>query len=86
MVIGGKRISKYKVGDKTKEEIKAFMDKLACDKLSDIISHNNAENKALNNPMYWWAGSVSWRLENMKKTSRHIDIDGFLKQIGGEQE
>lgn len=23
-------------------------------------------------------------LENMKKTGRHIDIDGFLKQIGGE--
>ncbi len=70
--------------EKAKEEIKAFMDKLACDKLSDIISHNNAENKALNNPMYWWAGSVSWRLENMKKTGRHIDIDSFLNQIGGE--
>ena len=70
--------------EKAKEEIKAFMDKLTCDKLSDIISHNNAENKALNNPMYWWAGSVSWRLENMKKTGRHIDIDSFLKQIGGE--
>ena len=65
-------MNKYKVGDK-----------LACDKLSDIISHNNAENKALNNPMYWWAGSVSWRLENMKKTGRHIDVDSFLKQIGG---
>ena len=38
--------------EKAKEEIKAFTDKLACDKLSDIISHNNAENKALNNPMY----------------------------------
>ena len=67
--------------EKAKEEIKAFMDKLACDKLSDIISHNNAEN----NPMYWWAGSVSWRLENMKKTGRHIDIDSFLKQISGEK-
>ena len=65
-------MNKYKVGDK-----------LTCDKLSDIISHNNAENKTLNNPMYWWAGSVSWRLENMKKTGRHIDIDSFLKQIGG---
>ena len=72
--------------ERAKEEVKAFMDKLTCDKLSDIISHNNAENKALNNPMYWWAGSVSWRLENMKKTGRHIDIDGFLKQIGEEQE
>ena len=71
--------------EKAKEEIKAFMDKLACDKLSDIISHNNAENKALNNPMYWWAGSVNWRLENIKKTGRHIDIDSFLKQIGGEK-
>ena len=70
--------------EKAKEEIKAFMDKLACDKLSDIISHNNAENKTLNNPMYWWAGSVSWRLENMKKTGRHIDVDSFLKQIGEE--
>ena len=70
--------------EKAKEEIKAFTDKLACDKLSDIISHNNAENKALNNPMYWWAGSVSWRLENMKKTGRHIDVDSFLKQIGEE--
>lgn len=45
----------------TQKEIKAFMDKITCDKLSDIISHNNAENKALNSPMYWWAGSVSWR-------------------------
>ena len=61
------------------------MDKLACDTLSDIISHNNAENKALNNPMYSWAGSVSWRLKNMKKTGRHRDIENFLKQIGGEQ-
>ena len=77
-------MSKYKVGDK--DEIKTFMDKLACDKLSDIISHNDAENKTLNKPMYWWAGSVSWRLENMKKTGRHIDVDSFLKQIGGEQE
>ena len=25
-------------------------------------------------------------LDNFKKTGRHIDIDGFLKQIGGEQE
>ena len=69
---------------KYNEEIKTFIDKLACDKLSDIISHNNAENKDLNNPMYWWAGSVSWRLENMKKTGRHMDIDSFLKQIGEE--
>ena len=27
-----------------------------------------------------------YELDNLKKTGRHIDIDGFLKQIGGEQE
>ena len=58
MVIGDRKMSKYEAAakvaewEKAKEEIKAFTDKLACDKLSDIISHNNAENKALNNPMY----------------------------------
>ena len=25
-------------------------------------------------------------LNNFKKTGRHIDIDSFLRQIGGEQE
>ena len=58
MVIGDRKMSKYEAAakvaewEKAKAKIKAFMDKLACDKLSDIISHNNAENKALNNPMY----------------------------------
>ena len=27
-----------------------------------------------------------YELDNFKKTGRHIDIDNFLKQIGGEQE
>ena len=27
-----------------------------------------------------------YELDNLKKTDRHIDIDSFLKQIGGEQE
>ena len=27
-----------------------------------------------------------YELDNLKKTGRHIDIDSFLKQIGGEQE
>ena len=71
--------------DLTKEDVKEFMHKLTSSELKDIIKRND-ENKTASNPMYWWAGSVSWRLENMKKTGRHIDIDSFLKQIGGEQE
>ena len=72
--------------EKTKEEIKVG------DVLEYIYDSNVkcvATNLYPNNMAYlvFEDGTAGWHeLDNFKKTGRHIDIDSFLKQIGGEQE
>lgn len=72
--------------EKAKEEIKVG------DVLKDIYDSNVkciVTNLYTNNKAYlvFDDGTAGvHELNNFKKTGRHIDIDGFLKQIGGEQE
>ena len=69
--------------EKAKEEIKVG------DILEDIYDSNVkcvATNLYTNNMAYlvFYDGTAGMNeLDNFKKTGRHIDIDGFLRQIGG---
>lgn len=74
---------KKEIKEMAKEEIKVG------DVLKDVASSNVkcvVTNMYPGNMAYlvFSDGSAGMHeLENMKKTGRHIDIDGFLKQIGG---
>ena len=73
--------------EKAKEEIK----------VGDIFQDNDGNNAIVtsikgNTVYYMWddgdtrSGFAEDVKKHFTKTGRHIDIDGFLKQIGGEQE
>lgn len=78
--------AKVEAWEKAKEEIKVG------DVLKDVASSNVkcvVTNMYPGNMAYlvFSDGSAGMHeLENMKKTGRHIDIDSFLKQIGGEND
>ena len=72
--------------EKAKEEIKVgdVLEDMASSKVKCVITNIYPSNMAY---LVFSDGSAGiHELENMKKTGRHIDIDSFLKQIGGEQE
>ena len=72
--------------EKAKEEIKVgdVLEDMASGKVKCVVTNIYPSNMAY---LVFNDGSAGiHELENMKKTGRHIDIDSFLKQIGGEQE
>lgn len=89
-IVGGhsypEAAAKVEAWEKAKEEIKVG------DVLKDVASSNVkcvVTNMYPGNMAYlvFSDGSAGMHeLENMKKTGRHIDIDSFLKQIGGEND
>ena len=71
--------------EKAKEEIKVgdVLEDVASSKVKCVVTNIYPSNMAY---LVFSDGSAGiHELENMKKTGRHIDIDGFLKQIGGEE-
>ena len=68
--------------EKAKEEIK----------VGDVVSREGLYGVVKSVSNDWLNGitasgiSFQWLKRKCTKTGRHIDIDGFLKQIGGEQE
>ena len=72
--------------EKGKDEIKVgdVLEDMASSKVKCVVTNIYPGNMAY---LVFNDGSAGMHeLENMKKTGRHIDIDGFLKQIGEEQE
>lgn len=70
--------------EKAKEEIKRgdVLEDMASSKVKCVVTNIYPSNMAY---LVFNDGSAGiHELENMKKTGRHIDIDGFLKQIRGE--
>ena len=71
--------------EKTKEKVKVgdVLEYIASSKIKCVVINicpNNMAYSVFND------GSTGiHKLENMKKTGRHIDIDSFLKQMGGEK-
>ena len=81
-------MSKYKVWEKTKakEEIKDgdILEGIYDSTLKCVVTNLYTDNTAY---LVFDDGTAGWHeLDNFKKTGRHIDIDSFLKKIGGEQE
>ena len=71
--------------EKAKEEIKVgdVLEDMASGKVKCVVTNIYPSNMAY---LVFNDGSAGiHELENMKKTGRHIDIDSFLKQIGGEE-
>ena len=71
---------------KAKEEIKVgdVLEDMASSKVKCVVTNIYPSNMAY---LVFSDGSAGiHELENMKKTGRHIDIDSFLKQIGGESD
>ena len=69
--------------EKANEEIKVgdVLEDMASSKVKCVVTNIYPSNMAY---LVFSDGSAGINeLENMKKTGRHIDIDGFLKQIGG---
>ena len=68
--------------EKVKEEIK----------VGDVVSHEEKYGVVISEGTICFRGFTDdgtpfeWYKERCTKTGRHIDIDSFLKQIGGEQE
>ena len=68
--------------EKAKEEIK----------VGDVVSHEEKYGVVISEGTICFRGFTDdgtpfeWYKERCTKTGRHIDIDSFLKQIGGEQE
>ena len=60
-------------------------------KVGDIVSHEEKYGVVISEGTICFRGFTDdgtpfeWYKERCTKTGRHIDIDGFLKQIGGEQ-
>ena len=72
--------------EKTKEEIKDgdILEGIYDNNLKCIVTNLYTDNIAY---LMFDDGTAGFHeLDNFKKTGRHIDIDSFLKQIGGEQE
>ena len=70
--------------EKAKDEIKVgdVLEDMASSKVKCVVTNIYPSNMAY---LVFSDGSAGiHELENMKKTGRHIDIDSFLKQIGGE--
>ena len=71
--------------EKAKEEIKVgdVLEGIYDNTLKCVVTNLYTDNTAY---LVFDDGSAGWHeLDNFKKTGRHIDIDGFLKQIGGEK-
>ena len=66
--------------EKAKEEIK----------VGDVVSHEEKYGVVISEGTICFRGFTDdgtpfeWYKERCTKTGRHIDIDGFLRQIGGE--
>ena len=72
--------------EKAKEEIKAgdVLESIYDSNVKCIVTNLYPNNRAY---LVFDDGTTGMNeLDNFKKTGRHIDIDGFLKQISGEQE
>ena len=72
--------------EKAKEEIKVgdILEDIYVSKVKCVVTNLYPDNMAYS---IFGDGTAGFHeLDNFKKTGRHIDIDGFLKQIGGEQE
>lgn len=72
--------------EKAKDEIKVgdVLEDMASSKIKCVVTNIYPSNMAY---LVFSDGSAGiHELENMKKTGRHIDIDSFLKQIGGEND
>lgn len=76
--------AKVETWEKAKDEIKVgdVLEDMASSKIKCVVTNIYPSNMAY---LVFSDGSAGiHELENMKKTGRHIDIDGFLKQIRGE--
>ena len=83
---GGKKMKKYAEWKNEKEEIKIgdVLEGIYDNTLKCVVTNSYTDNTAY---LVFDDGTAGWHeLDNFKKTGRHIDIDSFLKQIGGEQE
>lgn len=72
--------------EKTKEEIKVgdVLEYIYDSNVKCIVTNIYPDNRAY---LVFDDGTTGMNeLDNFKKTERHINIDNFLKQIGGEQE
>ena len=71
--------------EKAKEKIKVgdVLEDIADSNVKSVVTNIYPSNMAY---LVFSDGSAGiHKLENMKKTGRHIDIDGFLRQIRGEE-
>lgn len=72
--------------EKAKEEIKVgdVLEEIEYSNIKCVVTKPHSSNMAY---LVFSDGSVGLnKLNNLRKTGRHIDIDSFLKQIGDEQE
>ena len=72
--------------EKAKEEIKVgdVLEGIYDNEVKCIVTNLCPDNMAY---LVFDDGTAGvYELDNLKKTGRHIDVDSFLKQIGGEQE
>ena len=85
-IVGGhsypEAAAKVEEWEKAKEEIK----------VGDVVSHEEKYGVVISEGTICFRGFADdgtpfeWYKERCKKTGRHIDIDSFLKQIGGEND
>ena len=79
-------MKKYTEWENEKEKIKDgdILEGIYDNTLKCVVTNSYTNNTAY---LVFDDGTAGWHeLDNFKKTGRHIDIDSFLKQIGGEQE
>ena len=77
-------MKKYTKWENEKEEIKDgdILEGTYDNTLKCVVTNSYTNNTAY---LVFDDGTAGWHeLDNFKKTGRHIDIDSFLKQIGGE--
>lgn len=70
--------------EKAKEEIKVgdVLEEIEYSNIKCVVTKPHSSNMAY---LVFSDGSVGLnKINNLRKTGRHIDIDSFLKQIGGE--
>ena len=72
--------------ERAKEEIEVgdILENIYISKVKCVVTNLYPNNMAYS--IFGDGTAGMHELNNFKKTGRHIDIDGFLKQIGGEQE
>ena len=70
--------------EKTKEEVKVgdVLENIYISKVKCVVTNLYPDNMAYS--IFGDGTAGMHELNNFKKTGRHIDIDGFLKQIGGK--